>query len=817
MLAAWLVFPILLATLSLGVGLLLEAVAGRRLPGELLLPVGFAGLIVGAQATGSFEPTAPLTVPLAVVLALTGLALAARRRRSLRPSVPLALAAVIVGAVYGAPVLASGEPTFAGYIRLDDTATWLALTDRIMDAGRSVEGLPPSSYEATLAFNLEKGYPIGAFLPLGVGSVLSGSDPAWVIQPQMSVVASLLTLTLAALCPPGASIAGPRRERSGWRRAGVAALAAQPALLVAYVQWGGIKEVTAALLVAVAALLAVRLAGQEKRPASPGALRAATPLAVLAAALVSVLSLGGLVWLLVPGALAIALVVVRFGGVEAIRRAVATLGLTTVLSVPALLTGALVPPTSSPLTSDIAKGNLFEPLGVERLAGVWPAGDFRADAVAPQATSVLIALTGAAALVGLVISWRRRAWPVLAYAVGALTACALVLVVGSPWVDAKALATAAPAIPLLALLGAGALLSVARLRFSLFRQRAALAGLAGAVALSAVGVGIVWSNALAHRDASLAPYEQLAELEEIGAMVDGEGPTLMTEYQPYGVRHFLRDAEPEGVSELRRRLIPTRDGRGVAKGLNADTDELSPRALHVYRTLVLRRSPIQSRPPSAYALRWRGRHYEVWQRAADDQRALQRLPLGSALDPVGRLSCDELTELVATNPGATLLAAPSRSTIVVPLDTADLPPGWATGRRTAIPAGEGDVLAQARLPRPTRTWTAWIGGSIRGRIELLVDGRLVGSARHFLNNYGFFVPLGTAELRGGRHAVELRYSGAGLEPGSGGRPQPFGPLILSESDSTESALRRVPPAQARRLCGQRWDWVEAVGRPPRGG
>ena len=84
--------------------------------------------------------------------------------------------------VRGAGDLA-GEASFAGYIKLDDTATWLALTDRVMEHGRSLEGLAPSSYEATLAFNVGDGYPVGAFLPLGVGAELIGTDPAWVIQP----------------------------------------------------------------------------------------------------------------------------------------------------------------------------------------------------------------------------------------------------------------------------------------------------------------------------------------------------------------------------------------------------------------------------------------------------------------------------------------------------------------------------------------------------------------------------------------------------------------------------------------------------------
>ena len=44
----------------------------------------------------------------------------------------------------------SGSATFAGYIKLDDTATYLAMLDRVMQHGYAVAGLAPSTYEAKL-------------------------------------------------------------------------------------------------------------------------------------------------------------------------------------------------------------------------------------------------------------------------------------------------------------------------------------------------------------------------------------------------------------------------------------------------------------------------------------------------------------------------------------------------------------------------------------------------------------------------------------------------------------------------------------------
>ena len=46
---AWVVFPLVVGALSLGCGLLVERAAGIELPSPLLLPLGFAVVIVGAQ------------------------------------------------------------------------------------------------------------------------------------------------------------------------------------------------------------------------------------------------------------------------------------------------------------------------------------------------------------------------------------------------------------------------------------------------------------------------------------------------------------------------------------------------------------------------------------------------------------------------------------------------------------------------------------------------------------------------------------------------------------------------------------------------
>ena len=186
-----------------------------------------------------------------------------------------AAAALAVFCVYAAPIVLSGSATFAGYISLDDTATWLALVDNAMTHGRSLAGLAPSTYSALLRVDLGTGYPIGSMLPLGVGHELTGQDTAWLFQPYIAFAAAMVSLSVYALVSP--------LLRSRFLRALVAFVGAQPALLYGYALWSGVKELAvAALVVLVSALAASALT-------APLRVRAQIPLAVAAAAVLACL------------------------------------------------------------------------------------------------------------------------------------------------------------------------------------------------------------------------------------------------------------------------------------------------------------------------------------------------------------------------------------------------------------------------------------------------------------------------------------------------------------------------------------------------
>jgi hypothetical protein len=333
------------------------------------------------------------------------------------------------------------------------------------------------------------------------------------------------------------------------------------------------------------------------------------------------------------------------------------------------------------------------------------------------------------------------------------------------------------------------------------RASAAIGRVLGAVAGAAICAGVLWSNVLAYHHVTLAPYGQMSELAAIGHRFAGDGPTLINEYQPYAARHFLRAMDAEAPAELRRRPIPLRDGGQVSKGGYADLDEFQLRALPVYRTIVIRTSPVASRPPAPYQLVYDGRWYQVWQRPVRPSRAvIDAIPLGSPTDPTGTPACSDLIRLARATRAGGLLAAVAR-----PAPSVEAVPS---------PLPVGDTSHAFTIARPGR-YRVWLSGSFTRRLITSVDGVRIGSATGVLNEPAGWTPLGTVRLSPGVHRVTLSYGDAELYPGSGGggRAGPVltvGPLAVAPV-TADLPVTYVSPNDARTLCGKRWDWVEALG------
>jgi hypothetical protein len=419
-------------------------------------------------------------------------------------------------------------------------------------------------------------------------------------------------------------------------------------------------------------------------------------------------------------------------------------------------------------------------------------------------------------------SIRRRRPGLPLYVVAALFTCAAGYFYGaSPWVIGKSLAIAAPAVPLAATMGGALLWS---------RNR-----LAGSVVLAVLAGGVLYSNVLQYHDATLAPRARLVELQTIGSLVAGKGPTFMNEYEIYADRHFLRSGAPVEPAEYRPVTLPLTDGAILTKGAWADLDSFPLSTLEPYRSIVTRRSPAESRPPSIYQLVWQGRYYQLWQRSAQPAtRILEHIPLGESntLPYCGAAQVGSAKSLCSVNPEATpacgeihslgrralrenaqLVAYQRPEPIVARGDQTVWPAAWqhAAEQRVLTPTTAGRAVAHIAVASAER-YEVWLDGSFGLGFDVSVDGEHLGTLKNELSLFSqmAFVHLADPFLEPGVHTFVFTYPHADLTPGSGNNEFTSLAAITLQPQKPASELITVAPQQAARLCGRPLDWIELV-------
>ncbi|HEX6458358.1 MAG TPA: hypothetical protein VF032_05515 [Thermoleophilaceae bacterium] len=796
----WVLFPLLYCLLSVGCGLLVQRASGFRMSGVLLLPVGYATIVVASQCTTYFQATTFLATPLVIALAVAGYALAVAGRRTANGDRwsnglwPMAydlwpgLAALATFAVYAAPVVLSGQATFLGYTLLGDTSIHFVLIDRVMSHGHSAAGLAPSSYHSVVSGYYTTAYPLGAHTALGAVRPLVGQDVAWVFQPYLALLAAFSALSIYALL---ARTFAPR-----WLVALGAFLAAQSGLMYAYALEGSIKELATVALIAT--LVAVGAEYVSRR----GGVRAVIPLALVAAAGMGVLNASVLPWF-GPVLLAVLVATLALRGTRSWRSIALEIavfaGLGALLSYQALaMEGTFIHQTTVTfsLTSGSNLGNLLAPLSKWHGFGIWPTGDFRLGLSSHvAATYALIGLEIGAIVLG--VLWALRwgtGWP-LVFLGASLVGWAYVTARTNAWGDAKALMILSPALLAVAILGPA----------SLWRSERRIEGL---LLAAAIAFGVLWTNALAYHGVDLAPRGRFDELASIGQRFAGQGPALYTEFEEFG-KHFLRQADPSGSNESwqdepRATLV---DGAGTRFGFSSDIDELSNAYVQRFRLLVLRRSGSASRPPSNYQLVYSGRFYEVWRRSGPGP--VQRLALGNSLQPGSVPRCSAVRSLSRAGSRLAYVERPALPILMVA--QARHPAAWlpdGADPTNLRPYGPGTLTGAVTVKQPAR-YQVWVQGSFGRGYTVYVDNELVGRVRRELNPRGQFASPGAAGLSAGRHTIRLVRPGGSLYPGNGGRNRLLGPVVLDPATDAR-VVRVLPSGRWRSLCGRRLDWVEAL-------
>jgi hypothetical protein len=800
-LLAVLVFPLLLAALSLGTGLLVQRLAGVALPALLLIPLGFAAIVGVTQLTTWSGATAPLTPLVLVVLAVAGAVVSRRealarwraRRSGWWWGWGAGVAAYLTAA---APVILTGHVTFPGYLQDTTGAFQLLGAERLVTEGHSFT-IPGSGSGLALDGFFGTGYPSGGHTALAGAGKLVGVDLIWLYAPYLASMLGFAALVLAFLA-----------RRAGLERPAAALtglLAAVPALVYAYALQGSIKEI--ALLPTLMLLGALIALAREHAASWP---RAAIPLGVVGAAGWSAIGLAFTPWLALGAAAMLALGWSGIPGDRRMRARVVAVGAVVVVAALVVLAAPTVAQlktsidqatnvTNSNAVAAADPGNLLRPLLKVQTLGVWLGSSHRGDPEHYTSTYVLIGVMAVAILLGLAWLLRRRNWALLAVVAVSVLVWLLLTPRATTWTAAKLLVLLSPVAVLVACIGAFGRLGFRRLD--------------GLVLGAAIAVGVLGSDALLYHSTALAPGNRFEELRQVGERFAGLGPTLTPDFDEYAL-YLLRDMTPDGPGNARM-VRPWRltDGQFVGFGHTADVDALDPTLVQEMRAIVVRRSPFKSRPPGDFALLWRGDDYEVWKRSTTTAAPHEHLALGAGAQPGGVPSCGQVERLARRGRAAgarTLRFAPRIPNVAPPLaptrrtSQAVLQPDGASIGFT----GPGAVLARVTVPRDG-VYRLWVDGSAGRALRATVDGKPAGSISNETGGDGNVLRFASVELTAGTHVLRFARSGGSLRPGDAAYTS-IRRIALEPLADEAHPLRSVPIDDWRALCRRQLDWIETV-------
>ncbi len=819
---AWVVFPALMLVLCAGAGLLVRRVTGpAAIPPVLALPVGLALLVVVGGLFCYAPSLAPFAAAAFVVVGVAGLVLGrdalarviGRRGRGIDA---WALAAGFgAWALVAAPIVLTGKPGFSGYGRIVDISYELDLAVHFAHSGRHIPAAGTSAYQVVMKKYLGAGYPGGGPWTLGALSNLTPIDLSWLYQPFLSFVSAMSALSLYSLL-------GRFVQNRALRALG-ALVAALPNVLYAYVLAGGIKELSTSCFLLLIAALFVPLMARLR----PG--RGVLALAVAIAATVASFSLTTLPWVgvLCVGTAA-TLLVLGSDRVATLKASAEIAAVAFVLSLPTLAAAfKLLPVVTGAGPVDL--GNLGAPVPGISAAGVWITGDVRFPQFAHRGPSEALAIVVLVlAALGLIFAIRRRAWSVAW--LGAAGAVALVYVDRryGPWIQFKADCITSPIAVMLAFAGAGGVTGA-------FRRNGVAGGAAGAgrrlltrasplmrlaalLAVLAVAGGVLAGNALLYHDTTLAPYARLRNLQQIGERFARQGPTLTPDFEEYA-EYYLRDSDENSVvNGPGLELRPGVDRETEPGGIYAyDLDEFAPSWVESFRTIVMRRNPLASRPPSNYRLAYISPYYEVWQQAQPARAVYAHVHFGDGPASSQPKACAQVGRAaLRAGPGARLAytLAPSG---YVQVDGSNM---TVTGRLTAaggtiIGNGAGRAVREQPIPAAGR-YRFFFSGSFGRPVDVYVDGRHVGTAAYQESYPGGWIVIGTDWLSKDVHKIEIRRGGVGLHPGNGDALDDFnrtiGPLVIFPAGVVTPTVHYESLAGLTELCrsSQRLRWLEIV-------
>lgn len=802
---AYLIAPLVFVFLILGLGLLINSRSESKINLVYLLLLGLIFMISLGQITTSFSGLAKFSSPLILCLSVLGLALNYQRLITILKNGYQLLALTTTYFFAVIPALIYRKVTWPGWVQLDDTSTFLAITNYIFTFGQKVPTTLISTYDRTIQVvlggsfygtysaatnDVDFNYPIGSLIPLGVLGKVMRIDFAWLYFPILAICMAL-TAGLFFLLLEKIFINKNLRLIS-------AVTAASATTYYSYILWGGIKE---AILVPILTFLfitsnkAVSDFKNKELSRRSFFLYLLTLFALFATSGKS--SIGFII-----ASLVVAMILNFINLVELRVKKDWIFGSVLLLVILFLAKNFIFDILNKYFIPKIPdSGNLARPVNLLQSLGIWPSGDFRSDLYWQPYSLIFIAIVIILTAIGLFHLLKLNQ-----FVIPTAVAVSLAIMLYSSkfsgiWLTGKAIAVASPFLLLAALSS-----------ISLIARKVKFVPIAySLIAVLVAGVGT--SNYLAVRHTWLAPSEKVQELAQIGREFKSQGPALMTDYSSLGSRYFLRDISAESASELRVNPIPMRDGNQLKKGFAADIDLFDNKEINNYQLLVLKHTAVGSRPLFNYDLKFTGKYYDVWKLNKLNSDKILSLGLGNNLQPGGQVDCKRISDF-ASKVNGKIYAAVRKPVQIISLSDNLLPTDWRNNSSkfgAVYPSEKGVINSVVEIP-DSDEYEVFVGGSFGGKLEIFIDANRIFNGNTFFEGNPYLSNrLTKTTLEAGKHSIQIKYSSPLALPGAGNK-ESLGPIYFSSETASTSKVISAPVSNVKALCGQNLDWIAGYSK-----